>query len=264
MSDWDAKIRHLLMLKQIAMQKHVTPGVDESGQMGSSLEANLPSRADSQRDNSSTMRFGMNGGNFQDKEDDNVCDGMMIDCEVNIHEGDEEIREPAQYPGRVNLAHNDNFFRIKEEVMENEADNVESNANLLYPEEKISGDLFPPTEEVKPKKRKRIRKPGPKKFACQDCDKCFSSFTALRNHCLTHIGLKPSVCDECGARFTTQYQLARHVKYRHTNEKTQQCRLCDYTCVEKGDLRRHMMRHTKERPHQCDQCSYAASGKRHL
>ena len=51
--------------------------------------------------------------------------------------------------------------------------------------------------------------------------------------------------------------MANHVK-THTGEKEVQCHLCNYTCMVKSQLTRHLMMHSDEKPYHCTEsgCPY--------
>nr|CAH0102800.1 unnamed protein product [Daphnia galeata] len=51
---------------------------------------------------------------------------------------------------------------------------------------------------------------------------------------------KPYKCTECPKSFKTSWLRKRHVMYRHTKEKPHQCPKCDYECVERSKIKRHI------------------------
>ncbi|XP_035791717.1 zinc finger protein 239-like [Anopheles albimanus] len=65
-------------------------------------------------------------------------------------------------------------------------------------------------------------------FECRECGKCFKQTTHLRNHLLTHTGIRAHGCEFCAKRFALA-----------------------------GDLRIHRRIHTQEKPFRCDQCPAA-------
>ncbi|XP_052864236.1 zinc finger protein 878-like [Anopheles cruzii] len=134
---------------------------------------------------------------------------------------------------------------------------------------------------------------GERPYSCDECDKTFSSFTALRSHQKCHQPRKLE-CDVCQERFARLENLKRHVQLKHgeathqcqscpkkfktrdtlnihlrthTGEKPYKCRTegCDKWYVNVSDRRRHeMSSHTMERPHKCSYCETAFIRKRQL
>ena len=96
-------------------------------------------------------------------------------------------------------------------------------------------------------------------FICYLCERGFKEKRTLMNHENAHLWLKPYQCQSCKSNFNSNGELDRHTKYIHTRVKSQHCTECDYRCIEKEKLRRHMRIHTGERPYQCTDCSYAAA-----
>jgi len=50
---------------------------------------------------------------------------------------------------------------------------------------------------------------------CEECEKAFSSGTALRRHQLVHSGHQPWSCGHCTARFSLKYNCRRHCRSKH-------------------------------------------------
>ena len=74
------------------------------------------------------------------------------------------------------------------------------------------------------------------KFSCNfdECEQTFNTKAELVEHVKTHAGStdKPSMCNECGATFVSQQNLAKHSKRRHTDHGTashkgHRCEKCD-------------------------------------
>ena len=102
---------------------------------------------------------------------------------------------------------------------------------------------------------------GPNTTSPSHCERGFNNKTTLMHHENTHLGLRPYQCQNCPSNFTRSQELWRHKLYKHSHKKPHHCNECDYTCVEKAKLQRHMRIHTGERPYQCTDCSFAATDK---
>merc|ERR1712228_277245 len=94
-----------------------------------------------------------------------------------------------------------------------------------------------------------------KRHKCPQCEYSTDITTCLRNHIRTHTGERPYVCSygECQKRFTTKYNLDRHIK-RHLGIKNHKCSHCNKTFVTKHDLTKHIRTHTGEKPFECKHC----------
>ncbi|CAI9733335.1 zinc finger protein 2 homolog [Octopus vulgaris] len=103
----------------------------------------------------------------------------------------------------------------------------------------------------------------PKDFQCSFCKKGFSNQFFLKNHELTHTGLKPFECSYCGKAFTQKINLKNHLR-THTGEKPFQCTVCNKSFSQRGNLKLHLRTHTGEKPFACDVCGKAFSQKINL
>jgi len=58
-----------------------------------------------------------------------------------------------------------------------------------------------------------------KKYVCTYCNKRFGWSTDLKRHILTHTGERPFQCQLCGATFTRNFLLQKHVLKLHSNNQ---------------------------------------------
>lgn len=100
-----------------------------------------------------------------------------------------------------------------------------------------------------------IRSSMLKSFACEKCDKAYSTPGGLRVHNrFAHGNAKPHECKECGKTFTAPSYLKVHM-IKHTGEKNFKCELCNGKFVSKEALLYHTRRHTGEKPYSCKICN---------
>ncbi|CAB3360324.1 Hypothetical predicted protein [Cloeon dipterum] len=58
-----------------------------------------------------------------------------------------------------------------------------------------------------------------KKYVCTFCNKRFGWSTDLKRHILTHTGERPFQCQLCGATFTRNFLLQKHMQKLHLNNQ---------------------------------------------
>eukprot|EP00794_Sanderia_malayensis_P004915 gene4916-5562_t len=98
---------------------------------------------------------------------------------------------------------------------------------------------------------------GMKPYKCDLCNKAFNNPSSLRIHALSHSEDKPYVCEveDCGKSFSNPSSLRVHLRV-HQTEKPYKCghEGCDLAFKTSSELSRHSFRHSGAKPHKCDTC----------
>ncbi|XP_065062048.1 zinc finger protein 235-like isoform X1 [Rhopilema esculentum] len=106
-------------------------------------------------------------------------------------------------------------------------------------------------------KQHRLTHTGIKPFQCDLCEKSFSNASSLRIHSLSHSETKPYVCDVdgCDKGFSNPSSLRVHQRV-HQTEKPYKCTFTGCTLAFKtsSELSRHSFRHSGAKPHACTTC----------
>lgn len=95
---------------------------------------------------------------------------------------------------------------------------------------------------------------GLKQFSCQICSKNFARKENLNIHMRSHLGIRPYICDICGKSSIKRQDLIRHLKI-HSQDRDYVCTRCNCTFKRSSDVIRHMRTHTGERPYSCRECN---------
>lgn len=91
-------------------------------------------------------------------------------------------------------------------------------------------------------------------FMCSLCNKSFSCQSSLDTHMDNHEGRKLStaICNVCDKRFYDTSSLNKHIKTVHMDFRPNPCPYCDKKFSEKKTLAEHVRVHTGERPFACE------------
>ncbi|CAH1784142.1 unnamed protein product [Owenia fusiformis] len=95
---------------------------------------------------------------------------------------------------------------------------------------------------------------GEKPFKCEICDATFSFHHSMKLHRLKHEGKRPFACDICDKTYLTAHHLKCHKQGAHENHQYQ-CSLCPKSFGYLNSFKMHVAGHSKqERTFICDQC----------
>ncbi|KAJ8362706.1 hypothetical protein SKAU_G00115370 [Synaphobranchus kaupii] len=102
-----------------------------------------------------------------------------------------------------------------------------------------------------------------KPYKCTQCEKCFTSNSALNRHLRIHTGGKFYKCSQCGKCFSQKYHFNNHQRV-HTGEKPYKCIHCGKCFSQISNLKGHLRLHSGERPYTCSQCGKCFPTRSHL
>ncbi|KAI8804509.1 hypothetical protein BJ742DRAFT_682076 [Cladochytrium replicatum] len=80
------------------------------------------------------------------------------------------------------------------------------------------------------------------------CRKTFTRRYNLQSHLMVHSGLRPYSCEFCGAAFSRQHDLRRHVRSLHLEIRPHQCIYCPLSFARSDALKRHLISEGKRDP----------------
>ena len=98
---------------------------------------------------------------------------------------------------------------------------------------------------------------GEKPHKCPDCGKEFAFLQNMRTHLKLHL-VKPFRCDRCRNAYTDEAQLKQHM-LSHKGIKRHRCHLCDRSFSLPCMLSDHINAHKGLRPYRCAECDKSFS-----
>ena len=126
-------------------------------------------------------------------------------------------------------------------------------------------------------------------YVCDICGKAnFKNSLEITAHLKVHKPTTPAyVCtlcpsDKTATTFTKKIQLRIHKRKVHEESRSKHpvkecvlsetnahqqhhvCQLCQYECISKSALEKHILTHTKERPHSCEVCAKTFVQRSHV
>lgn len=103
--------------------------------------------------------------------------------------------------------------------------------------------------------RKRQMAPELQTYQCSQCSKLFATEPLLRDHIRSHINHYK--CTMCDMTCPTPSTLAKHMRFRHIDDRPFKCTTCDHTSVTKMNMDLHMTTHIEEKMMECDECGFS-------
>ncbi|PRD23038.1 UNVERIFIED_CONTAM: zinc finger protein [Trichonephila clavipes] len=88
-------------------------------------------------------------------------------------------------------------------------------------------------------------------YVCDTCGKSFTHKYRLKNHCLTHLSVKPHKCHICNKQYTRKYQLQLHQR-KHREETLFACGICERHFSCRDDLISHFCNNSRKSPDICN------------
>ena len=98
-----------------------------------------------------------------------------------------------------------------------------------------------------------------KQTMCPKCEKVFSSWNTVRDHCeYVHDGIT-GTCEFCGYE-ASKRDVARHIKRKHSTDRNY-CNQCDYSSSFKSDIKVHKDSRHSGVKHICEDCGLEYSSR---
>ncbi|KAI8812282.1 hypothetical protein BJ742DRAFT_673740 [Cladochytrium replicatum] len=82
----------------------------------------------------------------------------------------------------------------------------------------------------------------------EGCGKMFTRRYNLQSHLMVHSGERPYKCPSCGASFSRQHDLRRHVRSLHSEDRPHHCHHCNLSFARSDALKRHLASEAKRDP----------------
>ena len=92
-----------------------------------------------------------------------------------------------------------------------------------------------------------------RRFECDKCDKAYPTTTRLKNHMVSHTGVRNFPCATCGKTYMTRPALSQHENL-HNGVKPYTCEKCGKCFRGSNKLKRHEVIHTGEMNFNCSIC----------
>ena len=105
---------------------------------------------------------------------------------------------------------------------------------------------------------------GVKPHQCSQCGYSSTRLEKMRLHEMTHSGIKPHKCSQCDFSSITTGHMTMHMRRAHTEEKPYQCDQCSHSFVQASELQSHKISHTEEKTFQCNDCRKTFKHKKSL
>ena len=90
------------------------------------------------------------------------------------------------------------------------------------------------------------------KFKCNQCGQRFPFASSHDSHKLSHTSDKTQVCKICGKSYVNKGDLVKHEKVYFS--KMWKCQLCAYENHDERNLKAHMRCHSNLKPYMCPKC----------
>ena len=164
-----------------------------------------------------------------------------------------------------------NIVKVEPVTIKNEQNNVRSNVSIqsvFQTDKRDSEDKMCPTNapictSVHAKMATVLLGNGQRKktYVCNVCRLQTRNVVGFKGHLLTHTREKPFDCLLCKRAFRQKWQLQRHIRFVHAenkknmNKKDLQCNFCSKLFSIEENYQRHLMMHTGQKADPCAICN---------
>ena len=182
--------------------------------------------------------------------------------------GCEEIYIPVS---SMQLDEISNIIKLEPVTVKNEQNYVRSNVRIQSVfqtdkrdfEEKMCPTNAPPCTSVHAKMATVLPGNGQRKktYVCNVCGLQTRNIDHFKGHLLIHTGEKPFDCLLCKRAFRQKWQLQRHIRFVHAenkkkvNKKDLKCNFCSKLFSIEENYQRHLMMHTGQKADPCPICN---------